>query len=98
SSALFRGSEARAAVLPPLNESSRRSRLCQLPRGLTARTLAAHASFPEGSFRGGSPRELPCGSGPAFAEAERRLRPSSALFLGSEARAAVLPPLNESSR
>ncbi|KAL0193543.1 hypothetical protein M9458_011839, partial [Cirrhinus mrigala] len=44
---------------------SRRSRLCQLPRGLTARTLAAHAS----------PRELPRGSGPAFAEAERRLRP-----------------------
>ncbi|KAL0149293.1 hypothetical protein M9458_055331 [Cirrhinus mrigala] len=71
SSALFLGSEACAAVLPPLNESSRRSRLCQLPTGLAARTLAAHASFPEGSLRGGSPRELPRGSGPAFAEAER---------------------------
>ncbi|KAL0173706.1 hypothetical protein M9458_029674, partial [Cirrhinus mrigala] len=58
-----------------LSESLRRSGLRQLSKELTARTLAAHASLPEGSFRGGSPHELPRGSGPTFAEAELLLRP-----------------------
>ncbi|KAL0158001.1 hypothetical protein M9458_046077, partial [Cirrhinus mrigala] len=62
---------------PLLNESSRRSGLRQLSRELTARALAAHARSRRALFerKKGSFRELPRGSGPAFAEAERRLRP-----------------------